>query len=242
MFTHPDRPKCNPRALKGAGSRPWGPKAFFICAVSPKSKGAVGLPDQRDWAANVVAAKIGIPSTVPRSLALSESGHARKKASRPCLWAVNEDEIFTLLDTAPGAETQFQPGLDRGNPNFANGCLQVNYRRQCQSLQLIEVTPQAKADAQDMTRLHSIHRDRIAVVKLFDGSAPGKAKRNTAKVVLSRTRLGGFQPSQTIPVRTGHTQRRLGFSLLQAANLQPHQGSLAAIPNVFADHASSVRK
>jgi hypothetical protein len=96
------------------------------------------LPRLCDEAAARASAASGVPLSVLRAIALTETGRTRQGAFRPWPWTVNMEGKGTWFDSYEEARDYVARHHGRGARSYDVGCFQINYRWHGQHFSSIE--------------------------------------------------------------------------------------------------------
>ena len=91
-----------------------------------------------DRAAVAAAAESGVPVSVLKAIALTETGRARGGSTRPWPWTVNMEGKGVWFDNRAAALAYVYEHFKRGARSFDVGCFQINYKWHHQHFASIE--------------------------------------------------------------------------------------------------------
>ena len=192
-----------------------------------------------DRAAESAAREHGIPISVLKAIALTETGRAQDGHLRPWPWAVNIDGQGHWFESQSEALSFMAARLQDGSRNFDVGCFQINHRWHGQAFASVEamLNPLANADyaAGFLRQLFNETRDWSLAAGAYHSRTPHHAKRYRARFDRLRAALDATPPAivpAKVPSRTdtGGAPRAPvlanSFPLLHAAGAPGLMGSL----------------
>lgn len=105
-----------------------GALVLVLCGAAPSGAEAGDLATLCDAAALRAARATGVPVTVLRAIALTETGHRRGGATRPWPWTVNMEGKGLWFATRDAALDYVRKSYSAGARSFDLGCFQLNHR------------------------------------------------------------------------------------------------------------------
>ncbi len=94
----------------------------------PTTAATADLPAICEAAAAQASKASGVPISVLKAIALTETGRRADGVFRPWPWTVNMEGKGFWFDTRPEAQAFVDKNFDRGARSFDVGCFQINYR------------------------------------------------------------------------------------------------------------------
>jgi hypothetical protein len=102
--------------------------AAFLSAVTARASSWAELPQLCDQAAARASAASGVPLSVLRAIALTETGRTRDGSFRPWPWTVNMEGKGAWFDSFEEARDYVARRHAAGARSYDVGCFQINYR------------------------------------------------------------------------------------------------------------------
>lgn len=206
-----------PRLLSAALRRGWVTFAIYCVAVTLSSAGpATASADGRDaWgelprlceeAAARASAASGVPVSVLRAIALTETGRTKHGAFRPWPWTVNMQGRGVWFDSYEEARDYVAQHHARGARSYDVGCFQINYRWHGQHFASVEqmFDPDANAAyaARFLSELYAELGDWSRAAGAYHSRTPSFAGRYRERFDRIRARLlaasGEPQATETV--------------------------------------------
>ncbi len=201
-----------------------------------------------DRAAVAAAAESGVPVSVLKAIALTETGRARGGSTRPWPWTVNMEGKGVWFDNRAAALAYVYEHFKRGARSFDVGCFQINYKWHHQHFASIEemFDPLANAQyaAEFLRSLHAESGDWEVAAGAYHSRTPEYANRYKAKFAGYRAH---FLHEDALPLVVeppllaadlavspstgGVTRARINTYPLLQGGAQPALGSLVPLAN-----------
>jgi hypothetical protein len=151
------------------------------------------LPDLCDQAAARAATASGVPLSVLRAIALTETGRNKHGAFRPWPWTVNMEGRGVWFDTYEEARSYVSKHRERGARSYDVGCFQINYRWHGQHFSSIDqmFDPDANAlyAARFLSQLYAELGDWSRAAGAYHSRTPSFAGRYRERFDRIRARL-----------------------------------------------------
>jgi hypothetical protein len=162
----------------------------------------VELPRLCDEAAARASASSGVPLSVLRAIALTETGRTREGAFRPWPWTVNMEGKGTWFDSFEEARAYVAQHHARGARSYDVGCFQINYRWHGQHFasldQMFDPDANAAYAARFLSELHAELGDWSRAAGAYHSRTPYFAGKYRTRFDRIRGRLvaagGGAEP------------------------------------------------
>jgi len=150
-----------------------------LLALPPNAR--AGTDGLCDAAAVQAAGESGVPVTVMRAIALSESGRKHAGEMRPWPWTLNEGGKGSWFDTREAALDHLRAVLLTGARNVDIGCFQLNHRWHSEGFatleQMIDPLASARYAAGFLARLHGESGDWSVAAGAYHSRTPEHATR-----------------------------------------------------------------
>jgi hypothetical protein len=104
------------------------PLCLLLGAAPARSSAWDALPQLCEQAAARASAASGVPLSVLRAIALTETGRTKQGAFRPWPWTVNMEGKGAFFDSFAEARAYVAQHHARGARSYDVGCFQINYR------------------------------------------------------------------------------------------------------------------
>ncbi|RMF43135.1 MAG: lytic transglycosylase domain-containing protein [Deltaproteobacteria bacterium] len=138
-----------------------------------------------DSAAEIAAQESGVPVSVLKAVALTESGRTRNDTHSAWPWAVNVGGRGVWLNSAREAQAFVVATLADGKKNFDVGCFQINYRWHHNAFssleQMLEPVANARYAAKFLQELYAESGDWMQAVGRYHSRTPELAEKYTAR-------------------------------------------------------------
>lgn len=174
------------------------------------------LPKICEQAAARASASSGVPLSVLRAIALTETGRTKHGAFRPWPWTVNMEGKGSWFDSYEEARDYVAGHHARGARSFDVGCFQINYRWHGQHFASVEemFDPDANAAyaARFLSELHVEFGDWSRAAGAYHSRTPSFAGRYRARFDRIRARL---------VAASGETEPRVTRAATAAADPPP---------------------
>lgn len=185
----PRRRRWLPRAIVGAGV------AILVTSGKPSANPWDVLPRLCEEAAARASARSGVPLSVLRAIALTETGRTRDGAFRPWPWTVNMEGAGKWFDSFEEARAYVAQHHARGARSYDVGCFQINYRWHAQHFASLDAMfdplTNARYAARFLSELHGETGDWSAAAGAFHSRTEVYASRYRKIFDRHRQRLGG---------------------------------------------------
>jgi hypothetical protein len=164
------------------------------------------LPRLCEEAAARASAASGVPVSVLRAIALTETGRTRDGAFRPWPWTVNMEGKGTWFDSFEEARAYVAQHHARGARSYDVGCFQINYRWHGQHFasldQMFDPDANAAYAARFLSELHAEFGDWSRAAGAYHSRTPYFAGKYRTRFDRIRGRLiaaaGGGEPPVTL--------------------------------------------
>lgn len=177
----------------------------IVGAAAPGSHPWDKLPQLCDAAAARASAASGVPLSVLRAIALTETGRTKRGAFRPWPWTVNMEGRGAWFDSFEEAREYVAGHHARGARSYDVGCFQINYRWHGQHFSSIEemFDPDANAAyaARFLSELYAEFGDWSRAAGAYHSRTPSFAGKYRARFDRIRARLVATS-GEAIPVQT----------------------------------------
>lgn len=196
-------PRCRPwlpRAIAGA--------ALEILVTSGQTSANTWdvLPRLCEEAAARASARSGVPLSVLRAIALTETGRTRGGAFRPWPWTVNMEGAGKWFDSFEEARAYVAQHHARGARSYDVGCFQINYRWHGQHFasldQMFDPDANAAYAARFLSELHAEFGDWSRAAGAYHSRTPYFAGKYRTRFDRIRERLiaasGGDEPQVAV--------------------------------------------
>lgn len=200
-------------------------------AASPEMAG----PDLCEMAASIASRDSGVPLSVLRAIALTETGKSVDGEITPWPWTVNVKGAGTWFDDRASAETFINSKLNSGIESFDVGCFQINYRWHGHAFSSIEhmFEPLANAEyaASFLSELYIEFGDWTRAAGAYHSRTPKYARKYEARFTRFLKKMRDHEPpsriaaQETVPANPV-TPRSNRYPLLQKS---PHSGAFASL-------------
>lgn len=216
-------------------------------AVIPAWSAAAATADPAivcDQAATLAAARSGVPISVLKAIALTETGRTHDGISRPWPWTVNMEGKGVWFDDRASAQAYAVAHFDLGARSFDIGCFQINYKWHHQAFASIDAMfdPVANAlyAAGFLNSLYAETGDWELAAGAYHSRTPEHAERYRARFATYRAqflaedglplRVTDIAPGSDAEAMTAYPARvrTNTFPLLQAGGA-PSIGSLVPL-------------
>jgi hypothetical protein len=203
--------------------------------VAPARSATIATADPAivcDQAATLAAARTGVPISVLKAIALTETGRAHEGVSRPWPWTVNMEGQGVWFDDRASAQAYALAHFDLGARSFDVGCFQINYKWHHQAFESIDemFDPVANAlyAAGFLNSLHAETGDWELAAGAYHSRTPEHAERYRARFATFRAQflaedglplqVTDIAPGSGAAVSSGYPARvrTNSFPLLQA--------------------------
>lgn len=203
------RRKRKPARRRGKGTLPAIAVAALALLLSSAPSGATPwdeLPRLCDEAAARASATSGVPLSVLRAIALTETGRTRQGAFRPWPWTVNMEGAGKWFDSFAEARAYVAQHHARGARSYDVGCFQINYRWHGQHFasldQMFDPDANAAYAARFLSELYAELGDWSRAAGAYHSRTPHFAGKYRTRFDRIRGRLiaasGGAEPEVTI--------------------------------------------
>lgn len=156
-----------------------------------------------DVAAHHASERTGVPLSVLRAIALTETGRKRGGALRPWPWTVNMEGAGRWFDAPEEAERYVATHMDRGARSFDVGCFQLNYRWHGEAFASVAAMfePEANAlyAARFLKRLYAEFGDWSLAAGAYHSRTPEFAERYRKRFDRLRAGVDGRPPPDARP-------------------------------------------
>lgn len=181
---------------------------MWLLAIAAPKAALADLSVICDRAAIGASQATGVPLSVLKAIALTETGRKRAGEMRPWPWTVNMEGKGAWFETEPEALAHVYEHFKRGARSFDVGCFQINFRWHGQNFSSIEEMFQPDANAQYAARflrdLYNEFGSWDAAAGAFHSRTPEYANRYRARFETFRARFlaedGTHQPLPDLPV------------------------------------------
>jgi hypothetical protein len=196
-------PRRRPRLLQAiAGAA----VAILVTSGRPVANPWDELPRLCEEAAARASARSGVPLSVLRAIALTETGRTREGAFRPWPWTVNMEGAGKWFDSFEEARAYVAQHHARGARSYDVGCFQINYRWHGQHFasldQMFDPDANAAYAARFLSELHAEFGDWSRAAGAYHSRTPYFAGKYRTRFDRIRGRLiaasGGDEPELTI--------------------------------------------
>jgi len=186
-----------------------------------------------DSAAAVASDTYGVPLTVLRAIARTETGRSRNGKFDPWPWTVNMEGKGKWFRTRIEAQTYVDQHFDQGARSFDVGCFQINYRWHGQAFSSVEAMfdpiQNAKYAARFLRKLHAELGSWEGAVGAYHSRTPKYANRYIARFRTIMAALDDTVPQPIETVFEDTIPHRNSYPLL-VRNSQPSRlGSLVPL-------------
>jgi len=173
------------------------------------------LPLLCEQAAARASASSGVPLSVLRAIALTETGRTRNGAFRPWPWTVNMEGKGEWFDSYEEAYGYVRKHHARGARSYDVGCFQINYRWHGEHFASLEemLDPDVNAAyaARFLTELHAELGDWSRAAGAYHSRTPHFASRYRTRFDRIRARLGEHSETAPVPAKaTGQSSTPAG--------------------------------
>lgn len=207
--------------------RKWG-LALALAAASPAGASTgpaatVATPDVSavcDRAATLAARETGVPLSVLRAIALTETGRRQGGALRPWPWTVNMEGKGRWFTDMGEAMAYVEKEMARGAVSFDLGCFQINFRWHGEKFdsvrQMFDPLANALYAGRFLASLHAELGDWSLAAGAFHSRTPEHAGRYRARFDQIRADLGDGPEIPEIPDIVLAENRRLDLAPREA--------------------------
>jgi len=164
------------------------------------------LPQLCEQAAARASASSGVPLSVLRAIALTETGRTREGSFRPWPWTVNMEGKGVWFDSFEEARAYVAKHHARGARSYDVGCFQINYRWHGQHFasldQMFDPDANAAYAARFLSELHAELGDWSRAAGAYHSRTPYFAGKYRTRFDRIRGRLlaasGGAEPDVAV--------------------------------------------
>ena len=168
---------------------------WIVCASPVSANPWAELPRLCEEAAARAAAASGVPISVLRAIALTETGRTKQGSFRPWPWTVNMEGRGVWFDSFEEARDYVAKHHARGARSYDVGCFQINFRWHGQHFASLEemFDPDANAAyaARFLSELYSEFGDWSRAAGAYHSRTPTFAGKYRARFDRIRARLLG---------------------------------------------------
>ncbi len=180
--------------------------AILVTSGQPSANPWDVLPRLCEEAAARASAQSGVPLSVLRAIALTETGRTREGAFRPWPWTVNMEGAGKWFDSFEEARAYVAERHARGARSYDVGCFQINYRWHGQHFasldQMFDPDANAAYAARFLSELHAEFGDWSRAAGAYHSRTPYFAGKYRTRFDRIRGRLiaasGGEEPEVAV--------------------------------------------
>lgn len=170
--------------------------AMILVGIGRPSTGQGQVADPSalcDHAAVLAAAETGVPISVLKAIALTETGRERNGNPRPWPWTVNMEGNGVWFETGDVLKAYVDEHFKRGARSFDVGCFQINYKWHHQNFSslsaMFDPNENALYAARFLLDLHAEKGSWEAAAGAYHSRTPEYAERYMARFASFRARF-----------------------------------------------------